>query len=69
MNESLIIFGGFYNILLIIFHVMFWRIFDWDEDLKSLTFLNRSTIQVLNISITNVNFAANITYGNIRYQK
>lgn len=51
MNETLIKIGGFYNILLIIFHVLFWRIFNWQEDLKTLTFLNRSTMQVLNISI------------------
>ena len=52
MNEALIKLGGFYNILLIIFHVMFWRIFNWREDLKTLSFLNKSTMQVLNISIT-----------------
>lgn len=52
MNETLIILGGFYNILLIIFHVMFWRIFNWREDLKTLSFLNKSTMQVLNISLT-----------------
>ncbi len=52
MNEILIKIGGFYNILLIVFHVLFWRIFNWQEDLKTLTFLNRCTMQVLNISIT-----------------
>ena len=52
MNETLIKIGGFYNILLIIFHVMFWQIFNWRNDLKTLTFLNRSTMQVLNISLT-----------------
>jgi len=52
MNETLIKLGGIYNILLIIFHMMFWRIFNWKQDLKSLTLLNQSIMQVLNISIT-----------------
>ena len=52
MNETLIKAGGFYNILLVIFHMMFWRVFNWREDLKALSFLNGSTMQVLNISLT-----------------
>jgi len=52
MNETLIKLAGFYNILLIIFHMMFWRIFNWREDLKTLSFLNKSIMQVLNISLT-----------------
>jgi len=52
MNETLIQVGGFYNITLVVFHVLFWRIFDWKKDLQSLTILNRAIIQVLNISLT-----------------
>lgn len=52
MNEKLIIAGGIYTIVLIVFHVLFWRIFNWPETLKSLNDVNRATIQVLNISIT-----------------
>lgn len=50
--ETLIKFGGLYNITLIVFHLLFWRIFNWGEDLRSLTFLNRAIMQVLNISLT-----------------
>lgn len=50
--ETLIIAGGFYNIGLIVFHLLFWRIFNWDQDLQHITYLNRSTMQVLNISLT-----------------
>ena len=50
--EALIIAGGFYNIGLIVFHLLFWRIFNWDEELRSLSFVNRATMQVLNISLT-----------------
>jgi len=51
MNETLIKLAGFYNILLIMFHIMFWCIFNWREDLKTLSFLNKSIMQVLNISL------------------
>ncbi|MCW9013792.1 MAG: hypothetical protein OQL06_08420 [Gammaproteobacteria bacterium] len=49
--ELLIKIGGIYNIILIIFHLLFWRIFNWPEDLQKLTFLNRAIMQVLNISL------------------
>ena len=52
MNEALIIAGGVYTVGLIIFHVLFWRIFKWPETLDSLSYVNKATIQVLNISIT-----------------
>jgi hypothetical protein len=52
MDEILIILGGVYTVLLIIFHLLFWRIFRWPETLKSLNSVNCSTMQVLNISIT-----------------
>ena len=50
--ETLIIAGGFYNIGLIVFHLLFWLIFNWDHDLKQISYLNRATMQVLNISLT-----------------
>ena len=52
MNEILIIAGGFYMLALIVFHVLFWRLFHWPESLTSLNRINKSTIQVLNLSIT-----------------
>lgn len=52
MMESLIKMGGIYNITLIVFHLLFWRIFNWKEDLRSLTFLNRAIMQVVNLSLT-----------------
>jgi len=60
MDEILIIAGGIYTISLIVFHLFFWRIFKWPETLKSLNYVNKATIQVLNISITFIFFI--ITY-------
>ncbi len=56
MNEILIIAGGFCTVALIIFHALFWRIFNWPETLMPLNYINRATMQVLNISITFVFF-------------
>ncbi len=50
--ELLIKAGGIYNIVIVIFHLLFWRIFNWKEDLRSLSFLNRAIMQVLNLSLT-----------------
>jgi Na+-transporting NADH:ubiquinone oxidoreductase subunit NqrB len=52
METILIKAGGIYSFALVIFHVMFWRLFNWREDLQSLTSLNRAVMQVLNISLT-----------------
>lgn len=52
MKENLIIAGGIYTVGLIIFHLLFWRVFRWPNTLKTLNFVNRATIQVLNLSIT-----------------
>lgn len=51
-NETLIYIGGIYNILLIIFHLSFWRIFKWEKELKRMNFLNGNVYQILNISLT-----------------
>lgn len=56
MNEKLIIAGGIYNIALILFHALLWRMFNWPETLNSLNSVNKATIQVLNISITFIFF-------------
>ena len=52
MEQTLIIAGGIYHILLIVFHLMFWRLFDWPGSLRPLDTTNRSTMQVLNITLT-----------------
>ncbi len=52
MNEILVRFGGLYMVSLVIFHLLFWRIFNWPRALSRLNPIDRSTLQVLNISIT-----------------
>jgi len=43
--------GGIYCFAFVIFHLLFWRLFNWREDLRSLSFLNRCIIQVLNLGL------------------
>ena len=50
--EALIKAGGIYNMILVIFHLLFWRIFNWEQDLRSLSSLNRSIMPVVNLSLT-----------------
>ena len=48
---SVIIFLGFYNLLFAVFHLLFWRLFKWKEEVHKLSFANRRIIQILNIQI------------------
>jgi len=52
MMEFLIKAGGIYCFGFVIFHLMFWRLFNWGEDLRSLSFVNRAIMQVINLSLT-----------------
>lgn len=56
MNEILVVAGGVYTVSLIVFHILFWHIFKWPKTLETLNSVNRSTMQVLNISITFIFF-------------
>lgn len=46
---SIIIFlCGLHSVALAIFHILFWKLFNWKSDLKSLSYANRAIIQILN---------------------
>ena len=49
---SALILGGIFNIVFAVFHVLFWRLFDWKHDLASLANINRQAMQILNICLT-----------------
>ena len=44
--------GGIFNLGFTIFHLFFWKLFDWKKDLASLTPVNRSVMQILNLCLT-----------------
>jgi hypothetical protein len=50
--EPWLLTGGIFCLGFVIFHLTFWKIFKWREDLASLTFINRAVMQVLNLSLT-----------------
>lgn len=50
--EALVVAGGAFNLAFAVFHVLFWRIFGWKEELRKLSFVNRAIVQVLNLCLT-----------------
>lgn len=52
--KNLIYIGGFYCLIFAIFHLAFWKLFDWKNDLPKLKSVNRGVMQVLNLRLTYV---------------
>lgn len=50
---GILIAGGIYNIILAVFHIMFWHMgkFSWKEELPKMSSINMAVIQLLNIGI------------------
>lgn len=51
-DEIVILAGGIFNLGFAVFHLFFWRIFDWKKDLASLSYINRAVMQILNLCLT-----------------
>jgi hypothetical protein len=51
LSETAIFVGGIFNLGFAIFHLMFWRLLRWKEDLATLTSINRSVMQILNLCL------------------
>jgi hypothetical protein len=49
--EVSLVMGGLFNLAFAVFHLLFWWIFDWKRDLRSLSFNNRQIMQVLNLCL------------------
>lgn len=49
--KTLLILCGIYNLAFAGFHIMFWKIFKWKDDLKKNTVGNRAIMQILNIRL------------------
>lgn len=52
ISQILLFAGGVFHLALAVFHLFFWRIFRWKEDLASLTRVNRAIMQILNLCLT-----------------
>ncbi|HMS39039.1 MAG TPA: hypothetical protein PKE69_02350 [Pyrinomonadaceae bacterium] len=49
--KNLILFGGVIWIVCFVFHIFFWKLFDWKRDLESVKKVNKGIIQVLNLCL------------------
>lgn len=49
--KTLIMIGGFLWLAFFVFHIFFWKLFDWKRDLESLTPTNKAIMQVLNLCL------------------
>ncbi len=49
--RTLIISGGFLWLAFFVFHIFFWKLFDWKHDLEKLMKTNKAIIQVLNLCL------------------
>ena len=56
-RELLVYLGAGYALIFAVFHLTFWKLFKWPEDLVSISFINRNVIQILNLCLTFVFFA------------
>jgi hypothetical protein len=52
--KTLIYIGGFYCVVFAIFHLAFWKLFDWKSELPKLKSVNQGVMQVLNLRLTYV---------------
>jgi hypothetical protein len=49
--KTIIFLCGLYSIAFAIFHILFWRLFNWKKELEKLNFANRGILQILNTRI------------------
>ncbi len=49
--DTILFLCGLYNLGFALFHMLFWKLFRWDEDLKKVSFVNSRIMQILNIQI------------------
>ena len=49
--KKLIVAGGIYNLFFVLFHLAFWKMFNWSTELEKLDFTNKWVMQILNVQI------------------
>jgi hypothetical protein len=52
VEQIFLMAGGIFSLSIAIFHLTFWRLFRWQEELPRLSVLNQGVMQVLNIQLT-----------------
>jgi hypothetical protein len=51
-SSTLVVASGIFNLVLAVFHMSFWRLFQWPVSLGSLGHVNRQILYILNLAIT-----------------
>lgn len=54
MKSGFVIAAGLFDLATAVFHILFWRLFNWPESLKGSGRLNTAITQTLNIMLTYV---------------
>ena len=49
--EKLLLIGTIFHVVFALFHLLFWKLFDWVKDLKKLSHINKSVMQILNLRL------------------
>ncbi|RHX91880.1 hypothetical protein [Leptospira stimsonii] len=49
--EDFLILGSIHSVGFAVFHVFFWKLFRWKEDLKRISFANRAILQIANLRL------------------
>lgn len=49
--ETIILFCGLFNVGLVIFHLAFWKLLHWDQQLLKLSITNKAVMQIFNIQL------------------
>ena len=58
MQDSLVIWlCGVHSLVFALFHLAFWKLFDWPRDLRSTSVATRAITQILNLRLAYVFFA------------
>jgi len=52
LSETILISGGLFHLGFAVFHLFFWNLFRWKDDLASLTRVNQAVMQILNLCLT-----------------
>lgn len=49
--DTIILLCGIHSLAFAIFHICFWKLFNWKIELNKLNFANKAIVQILNIRI------------------
>lgn len=62
MEKLLLLTCGIYNLTFAVFHLFFWKMFQWDQDLTGNSKANRAIIQIRNIQMIYILALVGILY-------